>query len=299
VENGVRAGQPSADHGGMGWHLTDDVEEFVRATGSFLRFDRATNTIILTVVANLRERGPEAFGGTDTPVLGWWADGGPVQAAFVQTAPWPMATTALTDGQARELATAFRATGRTLPGVGGDRSSARAVADEWLAGTGRTARLQRDERLYRLAALRPPDPRPPGHSRPARTSDLDLVEDWFEAFGRVVGAAVSVGRVGIEDRLGYGGLTLWEVDGQPVSMGGCTRAVEGMARVGPIFTPAHLCGRGYGGAVTHAVAEALLAADVEEIVLYTDLANPTSNALYPRLGFEPVSDCVLLAFDGA
>jgi predicted GNAT family acetyltransferase len=26
------------------------------------------------------------------------------------------------------------------------------------------------------------------------------------------------------------------------------------------------------------------------VVLFTDLANPTSNALYQRLGYEPVSD---------
>jgi predicted GNAT family acetyltransferase len=31
-------------------------------------------------------------------------------------------------------------------------------------------------------------------------------------------------------------------------------------------------------------------------VLYTDLANPTSNALYERLGYRPVEDRVVLTF---
>jgi predicted GNAT family acetyltransferase len=35
---------------------------------------------------------------------------------------------------------------------------------------------------------------------------------------------------------------------------------------------------------------------VAEVLLYTDLANPTSNALYQRLGYEPVSDSVQLLF---
>jgi predicted GNAT family acetyltransferase len=30
-------------------------------------------------------------------------------------------------------------------------------------------------------------------------------------------------------------------------------------------------------------------------VLFTDLANPTSNALYQRLGYDPVEDRVLLS----
>jgi hypothetical protein len=33
-----------------------------------------------------------------------------------------------------------------------------------------------------------------------------------------------------------------------------------------------------------------------EVVLYTDLANPTSNALYERLGYRPVEDRTVLTF---
>jgi predicted GNAT family acetyltransferase len=33
----------------------------------------------------------------------------------------------------------------------------------------------------------------------------------------------------------------------------------------------------------------------EQVVLFTDLANPVSNAIYQRFGFEPVSDWVTIA----
>jgi predicted GNAT family acetyltransferase len=33
------------------------------------------------------------------------------------------------------------------------------------------------------------------------------------------------------------------------------------------------------------------------VVLFTDLANPTSNALYQRLGYRPVTDRALLHFE--
>ena len=53
----------------------------------------------------------------------------------------------------------------------------------------------------------------------------------------------------------------------------------------------------YAGAATVTVSQAALNAGVQEVVLYTDLANPTSNALYERLGYRPVEDRVVLAFE--
>ncbi len=69
-----------------------------------------------------------------------------------------------------------------------------------------------------------------------------------------------------------------------------------MVRVGPVYTPPELRGRGYAGAATAAVSQAALGAAVREVVLYTDLANPTSNALYERLGYRPVEDRVIFSF---
>ncbi|WP_017537743.1 GNAT family N-acetyltransferase [Nocardiopsis halophila] len=50
----------------------------------------------------------------------------------------------------------------------------------------------------------------------------------------------------------------------------------GMVRIDPVYTPSRLRGRGYAGA--------------QEVVLFTDPANPTSNALYQRLGYHRIAD---------
>src|SRR6266568_1267320 len=68
------------------------------------------------------------------------------------------------------------------------------------------------------------------------------------------------------------------------SVAGLQRPAAGRVRVGPVYTPPWRRGRGFGGAVTAAVSQAALEAAVEEVLLFTDLANPTSNALYRRLG---------------
>src|SRR5437763_1026403 len=78
-------------------------------------------------------------------------------------------------------------------------------------------------------------------------------------------------------RLAYGGITIWAADGVPVSVAGRTRAVAGMVRLGPVYTPPELRGHGYAGAAIAVVSQAALDAGLREVVLYTDLANPTSN----------------------
>ena len=71
-----------------------------------------------------------------------------------------------------------------------------------------------------------------------------------------------------------------------------------MARVAPVYTPPEHRGRGYGAAATAAVTRAAVDAGVRDLLLYTDLANPTSNRLYARLGYRPVEDAVMFVFDG-
>ena len=49
-------------------------------------------------------------------------------------------------------------------------------------------------------------------------------------------------------------------------------------------------GRGYATALVAALARALLAAGRRRLFLVTDVANPTSNAIYARIGFRPEND---------
>lgn len=72
--------------------------------------------------------------------------------------------------------------------------------------------------------------------------------------------------------------------------------VAGVSRIRPVFTPADRRRHGYGSAVTAAAARSALDSGVDDVVLFTDLANPTSNAIYQRIGFKPVADAVRIEF---
>ncbi|MCM3883049.1 GNAT family N-acetyltransferase [Frankia sp. R82] len=130
----------------------------------------------------------------------------------------------------------------------------------------------------------------------AEAADRDLLVAWIAAFHRDLGDSVGDAARQVDNRLGYGGLTVWEVDGTPVSVAGIAQPVGAMVRVGPVYTPPALRRHGYAGAVTAAVSQAALDAGAREVLLFTDLANPTSNGVYQRLGFVPVEERAVVLF---
>ena len=89
---------------------------------------------------------------------------------------------------------------------------------------------------------------------------------------------------------------LWEVDGTPDSMAMLRAPAADVSRIGPVFTPRDRRGHGYGSAVTAAAADLAHRTGTPDVVLFADLANPVSNAIYQRIGFEPVIDSVRIDF---
>jgi GNAT superfamily N-acetyltransferase len=284
-----RTGQ--ADH--MGWHTTTSAEVFLDLAGAFLRARPVENTLPLNIAGTLREHGPHHFGAGD-PLFGWYAtDGGRVDGAFLQTPPFPLLVTAVPEGAMAELAALL--SGRPLSGVNALTADAQAFRVAWCDRTGARARVRQQHRLFRLAELTPLEP-PAGAARVAGPGDRALLIDWLAAFFHDVGEPPREVEPLVDDRIGYGGMTLWEVDGTPVSMAGVSPPHAGIVRVVSVYTPPDHRGRGYGGAVTATVTRAALDAGADDVVLFTDLANPTSNALYQRLGYRPVEDRSLVEF---
>jgi GNAT superfamily N-acetyltransferase len=288
----------------MSWRMTESVEEFLAEAGDLLRAERSRNTIMLTVTEMLGTQ-PVAFAammGAPMPVFGWWQDPGAAGgfgggAAFLQTPPLPALLTAMAQEAAGALARDLVSAGRAIPGVNGPDDTAWAFAAAWRDLTGLAASVRSRQRLFRLGELSWPSPMPAGEARLATAADRDLLIAWFGAFAAEAGAMGALDHeVAVDVRLGYHGLTIWEAGGSPVSLAGVTKSVAGMVRVGPVYTPRELRGRGYAGAATAAVSQAVRDAGTAEVLLYTDLANPTSNALYQRLGYRPVEDRVILEF---
>jgi RimJ/RimL family protein N-acetyltransferase len=287
------------------WYLTDDLGDFLTRAEDFLRSRPALHTVPLTVTDSLRSRGTHIYGAQD-PLYGVLegGSGGGVRAALFHTPPHPLNLTPLEPADAEVLAASLVDRGHSVAGVSATRDTAAAFTAAWeRTAADATGTLRQQQRLYRLGELVIPQPVPEGRARVAGAADRDLVGRWYEEFvaDSGHGAAVAVSAEWADSRIEYGGITLWETpdgtpDGTPVAMAGVTRQIAGQIRVAPVYTPPHLRGRGYAGAATAAVSRAAREAGAQEVLLFTDLANPTSNGLYLRLGYRPVADFAVYGF---
>ncbi|MFF0728977.1 GNAT family N-acetyltransferase [Streptomyces sp. NPDC004134] len=280
-----------------GWHLTDDLDEFLAEAEGFLRARPVPHIMALTWAARLKARGTGPYGG-GRPLLGRLSHAGAVTGVCHQLPGRSLGLTPLTPAQTDSLAARLAALGHTPPGVGGDHDTTTAFAAAWQRHTGATPTPAVRLRLRRLGTLTPPEPAPAGRARAAREADHEQLMDFCRGFAADVREDVTIdAATWPTTRYADKHYTFWETpDGTPVSMAGINPAVAGLAQVDPVYTPAAHRGHGYAAGVTAAVTRTALAAGVTEVALFTDATNPTSNALYQRLGYDLFADWTTYTF---
>lgn len=282
--------QPVGDKPVGDWHLTEDVDDFLARAGDFLRSRPALHTTPLTTIEKLRTRA-DAYG-PEAPVFGRLESAGEVRAVCLRLASQRVTVTSLSPAQADALADRLAGLGRPLAGVTADHDTATVFAETWRRQTGATPVAHWWGRLHRLGTLTPPEPRPAGQGRAVDAADHEQLIRFCNEFAADVGEPATLDAGSWSDsRFADKHFTFWQTpEGTPVSMAGSTSMVGGMIRVDPVYTPAHVRGRGYAGAVTVEVTRAALAAGATDVVLFTNPANATSNALYRRIGYLPLAD---------
>jgi predicted GNAT family acetyltransferase len=92
------------------------------------------------------------------------------------------------------------------------------------------------------------------------------------------------------------GIDVWVVDEEVVAMSAYSIPVANSIRIGPVYTPLERRGNGYGSALVHTQSSAMLEAGRTWCLLYTDLANPTSNRIYERIGYQQVAESAAYEF---
>ena len=266
--------------GSDGWHLTDDIDDFLPVAGAFLRSRPALHTMPLTTLTKV----PTGL------LLGRLEEAGAVRAiCYRRPSSDRLTLTSVSPARADALAAHLAGLGRTFGGVTAEHDTATAFAAAWQRHTGAAAVPGVRVRLYRLGTLTSPGPLPAGRGRLLGEPDRAQIIRWCADFATAVGETPAA--TWADSRYADKHFTFWETtDGTPVSIAGATSMIGGMIRVDPVYTPAHLRGRGYAGAVTVEVSRAALAAGATDVVLFTNPANPTSNALYQRIGYVPIAD---------
>jgi hypothetical protein len=279
----------------------DDAATFLETAGPLLLADEARHNLILGIAGTIRDV-PELY-----PARNLWLvrQDGEVAAAALQTPPYnvvlarprsPQALAALVETVARE----------ELPGVVGAVPEVDAFVELWCRHTGARVRRSMRQGVFALDRVEPPPP-VTGSARVATPDDRDLLLRWWIAFGEEVHHEGGPGRDRAELTLDHrlssdrSGILVWETEGELVSLAGWGGPTPSGIRVGPVYTPPELRGRGYATALTAELSRRLLggrlfAGGRRFCFLYTDLANPTSNAIYERIGYRRVAESAEISF---
>jgi hypothetical protein len=180
--------------------------------------------------------------------------------------------------------------GLTVAGVTSQTDTAAAFMQVWTTRTGQSATLHRQMRVFELRDVIPPQV--PGESRWATAADEDLIAAWVERFGEDIREVVDdvQARKTAHALIQARDLLLWVVDGRTVSMAGKRRSTRHGAVVAFVYTPPAERGHGYASGVTAALSQYLLDNGNTFCALFTDLANPTSNSIYQKIGYRRLND---------
>ena len=183
-----------------------------------------------------------------------------------------------------------------LQGVVGAPAGSEAFARRWYELTGRSHRLRVRLRQHVLTSVDEVPPAP-GAMRAATAADTEWLIERQVAFIAEVGIPDPPERVlkYMPKRVARGEFRIWDHDG-PVAYAGFNDAAPDFARIAPVYTLPDRRGCGYATALVAEVSRELLAGGKRKLFLTTDIANPTSNAIYARIGFRAENDDCHLDF---
>jgi GNAT superfamily N-acetyltransferase len=212
---------------------------------------------------------------------------GAVTVALAQTPPWPVviASPHPVDPEVVQAAVkVFSARAAPITGINGPQS--------WVEAIARAQRLpilaRQGLRLHRLQGQPHLPSTVVGNARALRQDETELLLRWLHDFDNEIGEPQERSLESVTALLDD--VLVWSVDGLPVAMAKRANPFQGGWLIGAVYTPPAWRRRGYAGAVTHGLACNLVHDGAAYVALYTDLANPTANGLYARIGFKPIQD---------
>ena len=266
---------------------TADPADVLANAGTYLSSQPTEHNLVLTLLA-ARTTAPE-------PGRYWIVSAGakPVGVALQSPLDFPAVITPMPRGAVEALVDAIAATDVELPGVNGPAAAAATFAGHWGERRGIPAYPEEGMPLYELGALVPLDG-VGGVARAAGADERDIVVSWAtEMLAEVSGPAPGP-TPAIDRRLATGSIWIWDDDG-PRAIASWTDPIERVARIGLVFTPPDYRRRGYASALVAAASGELLVRGLR-CILYTQLANPTSNAIYRRLGYRAIQEALRYRF---
>jgi drug/metabolite transporter (DMT)-like permease/RimJ/RimL family protein N-acetyltransferase len=273
---------------GLRLHSHDDIDKFEARALDFLSAREAEHNLFLGICTQIRA------GRYSDPYLVTVEDGGRVVAAAFRTPPFPLGLSQIDSSGAVELiAEHAHETFGTLPGFHGPKVDTGIFAEHFSRLSGQRARIAMEQRIYEATEARAPED-VGGSFRPAEETDRPTLINFYNGFVKDTGTPASLpadtwATLHLAQDSSTG-VWLWQDAGRVVSMAAYSGPTPNGIRINGVYTPPDLRGNGYASACVAALTKMLLERGLRFCFLYTDLANPTSNSIYQRIGYRPIAD---------
>ena len=283
-----------------------DVHLFYRDTRAVLMRHEEKNIVTLGNIL-IGRRGQDTAGWRDPKnwLMAVLSDESGIRLAAVMTPPHCLtlcaADDAYSDAHLQCLSNGLAETGISIGGVMAENALSEGFARHYTKARGLRYEILERQRIYQLLRVTPGLEKP-GPVRLARESDMAFLPYWLEGFNNdCFGSSPPVESLADEARyhIASGQLYILEDQSTPVSMAKITREVETACCVGYVYTPPYFRAKGHATACVAAVSRLMLERGFLKCVLYTDLANPTSNSIYQTIGYRPVCDSLEIRFTEA
>jgi hypothetical protein len=269
-----------------------DADAFLAAAESWLLEAEAENNLLLGIALSWRDR-------TLVEPRPYWAsvhDASGVVGCAARTPPHPAVLTRVPERAVALLVEDVGAAYSSLPGVNGPTAVAEGFAGTWIARHGGTWRTRFRLRLHVLTNVSVAGPLPAGVLRKATNADLPLAREWMDGFVKDTGLPPLVPDQA-QRLIDRGQLYFWVDGGIPRAMVASARETRSGCCINTVYTPPQFRRCGHATAAVATLTDALLQAGRRFCCLYTDLANPTSNSIYAKIGYRPIRDDAEIAFE--
>jgi ribosomal protein S18 acetylase RimI-like enzyme len=181
------------------------------------------------------------------------------------------------------------------PGIIGEKEASLTYQRAYKNFHGKDMIVEMNQRIYFCKKVLT-DTKVEGTFRLATIDDYEILKYWANEFvSEVEGYSVTFEESNktLDRLLASKGLYVLENDGHLLSMAARSRPWKHTETISYVFTPKSLRRKGYATKVVEILTNIILK-DKDQVTLYTDLANPTSNSIYQKIGFVPYCDSIVL-----
>lgn len=271
------------------------AKDFLDIAGRILYANETVNNLMLGVAERLIHY-PDAYQNPFYAVVK--TDDGEVSLVTLMTPPHNMILAGDERYQAgvEALVGYIKENTLEIPGVIGPAHIAAYFAAEWKRVMNQSSMVSMRQKVYEVRSV-PMFPFPPGEFRQAAEDDIPIIAEWLQSFEEeALGKSHDIELARAERLVKLGSIFVWEIGGHLVSMAMRMRPIAHSITISGVYTPLEYRRKGYATGLVAMLSQRLLDSGYEFVNLFTDLANPTSNSIYQKIGFRPVCDFRMYSF---